>query len=233
MKRFFLVVIVIVLSGNIFGQLGQQVQRFCGSQLDLMEMQRTDPGRFQRFMDYENLLQNQLLNSRNIPAGTIAIPVVVHVVFNTSTQNISDTRINEQIQVLNEDFRRLNTDRVNTPTAFAGVAGDANIEFYLATIDPNGSSTTGITRTSTTVTGFSGDPNNSGYNAVKKTSTGGRNPWNTQKYLNIWVCNLTSPSGIMGYSIFPVDFSTSPNLVGVMKHNIYINYSFSIFKTII
>jgi len=167
MKRFFLVAIVIVLTSNVFGQLGPQVQRFCGSQLDFVEMQRTDPQRYQRFKDYEDLLQNHLLNSRIIPPGTITIPVVVHVVYNTSAQNISDTRINEQIQVLNEDFRRLNADRVNTPSAFASVAGDAQIEFKLAKIDPNGNTTTGITRTSTSVTGFSQSLNN-----VKTTSTG-------------------------------------------------------------
>jgi len=89
-------------------------------------MQRTDPRRYQRFMDYEGLLQNQLLNSKSIPTGIVTIPVVVHVVYNTSAQNISDARINEQIQVLNEDFRRLNADRANTPAAFASVAGCPN-----------------------------------------------------------------------------------------------------------
>ena len=218
MKRILLaIMMVIVLTGNVFGQDGQQVPRICGSQLDLLEMQRTDPKQYQRFMDYEDLLQNQLLNSRAIPTGTITIPVVVHVVYNTSSQNISDTRINEQIQVLNDDYRRLNADKTNTPAAFAGVAGDAQIEFKLAKIDPSGNPTTGITRTSTSVTGFSRSSNN-----VKTTSTGGRDPWNTQRYLNIWVCDLLLEWNglqwveIMGYSTFPVDLATSPNLDGVV-----------------
>jgi hypothetical protein len=42
-----------------------------------------------------------------------------------------------QIQVLNDDFRRLNADTINTPMAFTSVAGDANIEFRLAKIDPS------------------------------------------------------------------------------------------------
>jgi hypothetical protein len=57
-------------------------------------MQKTDPKRYQQFMLYEDLLQNQLLNSRSIPTGIITIPVVIHVVYNTSAQNISDARIN-------------------------------------------------------------------------------------------------------------------------------------------
>ena len=216
-KRIFLAVIAIVLTGNLFGQTGLQVQRYCGSQLDFSEMQKTDPRRYQRFMDYEDLLQNQLLNSRSIPSGIITIPVVVHVVYNTSAQNISDARINEQIQVLNEDYRRLNADKVNTPSAFASVAGDAQIEFKLAKIDPNGNATTGITRTSTSVTGFSQPSNN-----VKTTSTGGHDPWNTQRYLNIWVCDLLPVwdglqwLSLLGYSTSPVDFSSNPNLDGVV-----------------
>ena len=192
------------------------MQRLCGSQLDFEEMKRTDPQRYQRFVDYENLLQNQLLNSRTVPSGIITIPVVVHVVYYNSTQNITDARINEQIQVLNEDFRRLNADRTNTPAAFSSVAADVQIEFKLAKIDPNGNPTTGITRTPTPTNGFSASTNN-----VKSSITGGINPWNTQKYLNIWVCNLTSPSGIMGYSSSPVDFATYPNLDGVVIHYNY------------
>ena len=210
MKRFFLAIIAIVLTNNIFGQLSQQVQRFCGSQLDFLEMQRTDPKRYQQFMLYEDLLQNQLLNSRIIPTGIITIPVVVHVVHNTNAQNISDARINEQIQVLNEDFRRVNADGVNTPSAFVSVAGDAQIEFILARLDPSGNTTTGITRTLTSVAGFSHISNN-----VKTTSTGGHDPWDTQQYLNIWVCNFSDPN-LMGYSTFPADFATSPNLDGVV-----------------
>ena len=38
MKRIFLAVIAIVLTNNVLGQFGQQVQRFCGSQLDFLEM---------------------------------------------------------------------------------------------------------------------------------------------------------------------------------------------------
>ena len=76
----------------------------------------------------------------------ITIPVVFHVVYNNSAQNISDAQIMSQLDVLNEDFRRLNADTVNTPSAFQGVAADTEIEFCLAIRDPNGNLTTGITR---------------------------------------------------------------------------------------
>ena len=42
--------------------------------------------------------------------------------------------------------------------------------------------------------------------ALKRNSTGGKDGWDPEKYLNIWVCNLnTSPGGGMtlGYSYLP------------------------------
>ena len=41
------------------------------------------------------------------------------------------------MRILNEDFARLNPDATNTPSDFAEYAGDANIEFRLAKIDPD------------------------------------------------------------------------------------------------
>src|SRR3546814_18793966 len=61
----------------------------------------------------------------------ILIPVVVHVVWNTISDNLSNAQIQSQIEVLNEDFRRLNTDADDTPGLFLDVAGDSRIQFYL------------------------------------------------------------------------------------------------------
>src|SRR6185295_6510318 len=81
-----------------------------------------------------------------VRTGLIRIPVVVHVVWHTSAENISDAQINSQIAVLNEDFRRLNADATSTPTAFASVAADPRLEFALAVRGPGCTTTTGITR---------------------------------------------------------------------------------------
>jgi len=122
MKRIIFVVIVIVFTNSVFGQFEQNMQRYCGSQLDFSEMQKTDPKRYQNFMDFEDQLQNLIVNSRSIPSGVITIPVVVHVVYNTSTQNISDAQINSQIMTLNQDFRRFNNDAIYTPSVWTSVA---------------------------------------------------------------------------------------------------------------
>jgi len=130
----------------------------------------------------------------------ISIPVVVHVVWNTTAENISDARVFEQIEILNNDFRRTNIDVINTPSIWQGIADDCEIEFCLATTDPNGDATTGIDRVNTTQTSFgmSGDP-------VMSVSSGGAAPWSQDDYLNIWVCDLGS--GLLGYASPPSAWS--------------------------
>jgi hypothetical protein len=130
-------------------------------------------------------------------SGTTLVPVVVHVVYNTSRpeQNISEAQIRSQIDVLNRDFRKQNPDVASIPAAFQPLAADARIEFVLASTDPNGNPTNGITRTTTTATGFGAD------DKVKSAATGGADPWPTDRYLNIWVCLLTG--GLLGYAQFP------------------------------
>ncbi|MFP4092236.1 MAG: hypothetical protein ACLFT3_18150 [Cyclobacteriaceae bacterium] len=112
--------------------------------------------------------QDATTNSFSASSGVILIPVVVHVVHNTTAENISNAQICSQIAALNEDFARRNADRTQTPAAFAGVAANTDIQFYLATRDPNGNATNGITRTATTRTSFPAD------NSVKSNATGGR-----------------------------------------------------------
>ncbi|MGL6042480.1 MAG: zinc metalloprotease [Sandaracinobacteroides sp.] len=96
---------------------------------------------------------------------------------------------------MNEDFRKKNADISAVPAAFAGLAADARITFALATTDPAGNPTEGITRTSTAVAGFSSN------DAVKAAATGGADPWPSDQYLNIWVCKLSG--GLLGYAQFP------------------------------
>jgi hypothetical protein len=127
--------------------------------------------------------------------GCTRIPVVVHVVYKTSAQNISDAQIQSQIAVLNDDFRHKNADVSTVPGPFVPFAADARIEFKLATTDPAGNPTNGITRTSTATNAFSDD------DAVKSSATGGANPWPSDKYLNIWACQLAG--GLLGYAQFP------------------------------
>ena len=72
----------------------------------------------------------------------VTIPVVVHVIHEGtaigSGSNVSVDRILSQIEILNEDYRRMNDDADETPTIFESSAADVEIEFCLAKVDPNG-----------------------------------------------------------------------------------------------
>jgi len=113
--------------------------------------------------------------------GVINIPVYIHVVYSNSNQNISDAQINSQITVLNDDFRKTNSDVSNAPGEFAPVAADSEITFSLAGVFRHANSTS------------SWGTNDS----VKSTYP----PITPETHLNIWVCNIGG--GILGYAQFP------------------------------
>jgi len=201
MKRYSL------LLGLIISVLFTQAQtRNCGTMEYLEFLKSQDPLLEERMQKNENNLQYWIENQPESSSSTIlTIPVVVHVVYYNSTENISTTQVQSQIDILNEDFRRMNADASNTPSSFQSVAADCEIEFCLATTDPNGNSTTGITRTSTSQSSFSTN------DGVKYSSSGGINAWNTSEYFNIWVCDLSG--GLLGYATFPGGNSSSDGIV--------------------
>lgn len=149
---------------------------------------------------------------------TYTIPVVVHVVYaqGSPEMNLDDEVIFDQIRTLNEDFNRQNPDSINLRSDFFPHVGNAKIEFRLADFDPDGNPTNGITRTETTTETFIdfgvlfGDM--TAMEAVKTTTSGGVDPWDQSRYLNIWVCNLAfggSPA-ILGYATPPGGLSNWP-----------------------
>lgn len=149
---------------------------------------------------------NQLCSSLQIelwyiPRPVITIPVVVHIIYNGEAigvgANISDAQIQSQIDVLNEDFRRLNTNILSVPAAFKGVSTDPLIQFCLAQQTPEGTITNGITRRlKPTQEQYNQGPqpvpadlqclNRLIIERIIKPNT----IWNRDKYLNIWVSDM-------------------------------------------
>jgi len=134
------------------------------------------------------------------------IPVVFHVVLTESKINQLGgnsgvlQRAIDQIAVLNEDFNRTNADNSKVPAPFASLSADLDIEFGLAHRKPDGSSTNGVEIQPTTVTSFSALSN--GGSDPKSTSTGGLDPWDPNRYLNIWIVDITE-NGVLGYTVPP------------------------------
>ncbi|NRB42287.1 MAG: zinc metalloprotease [Pseudomonadales bacterium] len=150
----------------------------------------------------------------------IRIPVVVHVIYATDEKNISPEKIHSQIRVLNEDFNKLNADYINTPDEFAPLVADVDIEFELASIDPMGEATDGSTRTfSTEVDGWSGislEDVPVEELALYFTAKGGQDAWPRDKYLNIWVADLSDRLGRTGLLGYANSFDDDARMDGVV-----------------
>lgn len=108
------------------------------------------------------------------PSNVYTIPIVFHIIHKADgTGNISDQRVQDQVKVLNEDFRaKIGTKGAN--------GFDTMIQFSLK----------GITRTE----------NDSWHNNNSESAYKSTLGWNQSKYLNIYV---NSASGYLGYAYFP------------------------------
>jgi hypothetical protein len=186
MKNFYTLIGAILLCA---AQLSAQT-RTCHTMGNLDRLLELHP-QMQENMDAIEDFTRDFENTPQLRGETlVTIPVVVNVVYKTGAQNVSDAQIMSQIQVLNDDFRRQNSDADNTWSQ----AFDTNIEFCLASVDPDGNPTDGIRRRQTNKPSFSA-------NDAVKTANQGLAPWDPSSYMNIWVCNLGS--GLLGYAQFP------------------------------
>src|SRR6185312_2561588 len=127
--------------------LSVSAQRNCGTDNYWQQQTTSDPALLQRYQQINNAAAMRLKISKKeygndvTSQPVITIPVVVHVLYNTTNQNISEAQVQSQLDVLNKDFGKLNADIANVPTPFASVAADCKIRFQLATTDPNGNAT--------------------------------------------------------------------------------------------
>jgi hypothetical protein len=212
MKTFTKIVFAIFLLAT--ANWAQAQQRTCAAMDVLAEQIAQDPKRgraLDEINEHAHQYEDYIAENPNARTSiAVTIPVVFHVVYNNATENISDARLQEQLTVLNEDFRKLNADRTLIPTTWQGIAADCEINFCLATVDPNGNATTGITRTFTNTTTFSTN------DAMKFSSSGGKDIWDRNRYLNIWVCDLGS--SLLGYAQFPGGAASTD---GVVLHYAY------------
>jgi len=166
--------------------------------------------------DYDNEIEEfarQISNaseSSNRTADILTVPVVVHVIHSGQTegsgQNISDSRIRSQIEALNRDYRKKNSDINQIPGEFSSLVADTEIEFKLVDRNPQGQFTNGIVRHQYNTI------SNIDYieNVIKPFTK-----WNPYKYLNIWVLKIPQ-QGVIGYSYLPTASMIGSNTDGVV-----------------
>jgi hypothetical protein len=163
-----------------------------------------------RIRKYVNEHQNDLLNRPTAVLNTI--PVVVHVVHTGgavgTTYNPSVAQIQLAMNYLNQVFE-------GTLPGIEGV-GEIQINFALATRDPNCNPSSGITRTDGSgiadYTTFGVNVNNA--NGVNESAVKNLIRWDPYRYYNVWLVNRidgndgTSGSFIGGFAYFPGVSST-------------------------
>jgi len=171
----------------------------CGSNEAIKQQMAADPVYKKKV---EELLKNKGQYSRSALKGkpsptSITIPVVVHVVYNTPDQNISDAQVQSQIDVMNEDFSATNKDYNNYDAGYGSVKGDMDINFCL----------TQVIHKQTKTKSFGTNDN------MKYDKRGGSDAVDPMHVFNIWVCNLGSK--LLGYAYYP---GISPEKFGVVCH---------------
>lgn len=178
-------------------------KRSCGT-MPVHRRLLTESARYRKARD---ALENQTLTFRRsgrIETTSALIPVVVHVVHHDDTDLVGMGQIESQIDALNRDFHKLNGDLDTVPEVWRPIIGRTELQFALADRNPLGVVTDGVTVTRTALGSFADD------DAVKADATGGSQPWPSERYLNIWVCNL---GDLLGYAQFP---GGPPNTDGVV-----------------
>ncbi|MES2388047.1 MAG: M43 family zinc metalloprotease [Bacteroidota bacterium] len=190
-----------------FGAVAQRRTHTCGTDPAFKKALEANPGLQQsrnRLADFTR----EYTQRKNVAVTNYTIPVVVHIIHNFGPENIPLANVNDAISILNQDFNLLNTDRNDVIPAFSGIRGSIGITFKLATIDPNGNFTNGVT-----------------YTVSSNTTTADENIkyevpdyWDPQKYLNIYVTNrvYVGTTAVGGYAYYPADWPTGDRSDGIL-----------------
>jgi len=180
---------------------------YCGSTENEENLQKQDPKRLSNEA-FENWIAPKVAEAKakrlQKNGNTIlTLPVVVHVIHNGDAEgfneNISEAQILSQIEVLNQDFRKM----ANTPGFNSNEVGaDIELEFCLAKRTPTGENTTGIVR-------YEMGDDNGWETAEANTMLKPFTQWDPEKYINIWVVDFVyrdtgnSRISLAGYAQFP------------------------------
>ena len=157
---------------------------------------------------FESAYQLAVANGWQKSSAPYVLPVVVHVIHDNGSENISDQQIRQGIDHLNQAFANL--DYYNPDT---GV--DVEVEFCLAKRDPSGAATTGINRVQSSLTEFDYSIEENDFKDLSR--------WDPTQYINIWVAREICSSagcGVIGYAYFPAAHGT--NVDGIVVEAPYI-----------
>ncbi|RLD63952.1 MAG: hypothetical protein DRJ01_02265 [Bacteroidetes bacterium] len=207
MKKLFLkkIFILSLLSVFVFAAQAQK-SNWCGTVNFDQEAIKKDSSILEKRAKLEKFTKEYSSRKKNTEEDVLIIPVVFHVVHDYGEENISKEKILLAIDILNKDYRKLNTDVYQAIPEFKNIVADIKVEFRLAKIDPEGNCTDGITRTQSLETYDAG-------NSVKYAVPG----WDNTKYLNIWTVKSIE-SGAAAWSHYPGISAALDGVVSIYRY---------------
>jgi hypothetical protein len=196
-KIVLIVLLAIFIPGFFYAQVLTKPV-ICGNEIFHDVLQRNYPGLLENI---NNTFENAHKAPRDLRSDPLEVHVVFHVIWNDPSENLADSIILNQLEVLNHDFNKLNADTGQLRVTFKPVAANANIHFNLAS----------IVRVQTDVL-FSVDILGTNLlTEVKYDADGGSDAWDPTHYINIWICKI-QPLTIFGLEVGQVfGFSFPPN----------------------
>jgi hypothetical protein len=200
--RLFIFLLTIAMSPTFYSL--SQEEHWCGFDEILEKEKAANPNYMIELAQKVNEMRLEAQTNFVSKSTTFIVPVVFHIIHDGGPSNISMEQIQSGIDVMNEDFNRLNPDstliRDNPDAPFFDVFADVEVEFRLAKIDPNGDCTNGVQRK------YAPHLTNEAGEACKYSSNGGLDAWPNNRYINIWTVNSIGGSGqgtTLGYAFLP------------------------------
>ena len=207
----YIFLFTLVLFPTIYGLAQDDALVPCGTS-KIVEEALKNPEKKQIMDQLELFTQEFIANwsEQRKASNQITIPVVVHVIHNYGNENISYEQIDQGIARINEDFNGLNDDLSEVIDSFTNIIGYPEMKFRLATIDPDGNPTYGVTRTASLF-----------YENTDSDDVMSLINWDSKKYVNIYVvrsfdANMSSAAA----------YATKPGNGGELGDYIFCRYDY-------
>lgn len=199
MKKFLLSIAIASLSANSFAQNGER----CAHTQKHQEYLAENPAAKQLFEEMEINLQKRIQKNylRSSAAGVYQVPLVIHVMHNGEAEgvgnNISEAQILSGIQQINDAFRNVDGNGIDT-----------EIEFVLAKQNPDCEASTGIIRYDASgIAGYETDGISAGGSGADEVTLKAASKWPNDSYYNIWLVSEINGNdggfGTQGFAYFP------------------------------
>lgn len=216
MNRFYLIV------AFVFIALGLKAQNPPCSDASILERHQNISSQAEAeqqaneaFIDafIEKLKENRANGTDKITNNTYVIPVVIHVFHDGDTAKLDMAQIQSGLDILNNDMKGLNADFNTVIPRFDSIKATLDIQFCLATIDPDGNPTTGVLYYDDSL-------------AMTNTSNLFVHAWDNYKYMNFYLPRYTGGSWSLftAYAYYPSTVGSNFNQGGVFYSSIRWGY---------